>query len=211
MNFNRSTKPDYDLKANQIDELISLYGVECDYLESTKENIDTVLRDFQYRKLNKDNSRKIMLMPEDPAGFDDEISFGLFGIQDNRSENLFISRKTIIHIFPDFDDSNGYNDIFNQLIVFPSGKVMEISDFKCQVPGINNLYLNPDEKSSYLMTVIPYSFNKQDEIEEEPDEIIQEEMETLDDFFTSLDETEEKIEVEADKVSNTDSVFGSLS
>ena len=212
MNFNRNSKRnDYNLKANQIHEMIDLYGVEADYLYVQKNNIDNVLKDFSHLSLGENESRKVMLLPENSDEFDGSQSFSMWGLDNLRTLNLFISRKSLLKLYPDFDDEKGYSGILNSLLVFESGSIQEITFIEPQVPGINNVFLSDEDKSSYLLTTRAYSQSKQNDIKEEPEEVVMDEMEDIDSYFKSLDDKKEVIETEADTKSNTDSVFGSLS
>jgi len=191
--------------------MIDLYGVEADYLYVQKNNIDNVLKDFSHLSLGENESRKVMLLPENSDEFDGSQSFSMWGLDNLRTLNLFISRKSLLKLYPDFDDEKGYSGILNSLLVFESGSIQEITFIEPQVPGINNVFLSDEDKSSYLLTTRAYSQSKQNDIKEEPEEVVMDEMEDIDSYFKSLDDKKEVIETEADTKSNTDSVFGSLS
>ena len=209
-NFNRAQSNDYNTKAKQINELINLFGISADFLYTSKEGQDLVLRDFQYLKLKPDESRKVMVMPENSDEFDGEIQFGMFGIENLQTTNLFISRKTILRLYPDWDEESGLSGIVNNLLVFPSGNIQEITNCELQVPGINNIFLADNEKSSYLLSTRAYYNSKQNEIKEEPKEEVTESMDDLDSYFSSLEETQTVVTEDADEISDVDSVFGAL-
>jgi hypothetical protein len=115
----------------------------------------------------------------------------------------------------------------------PNGSVLEISDIDYDFEGGNNLFLFNDNKSVYRITTRMYNHSKQDEIniidnpatdkivekniddglldiEFNEDEIAEKTFENLDDYFSSLDDNKDEQDTEGQKISNSDSVFGSL-
>ena len=161
-------------------------------------------------KLSENESRKIMVLPENSDEFDSEISWGMFGLNNLQSTNLFISRDDILRLYSDFDEDNGMSKILNQLLVFPSGNIQEITDIKWEEPGQNNLYVYQNQKSVYKLVTKAYSNSKQNDIDEEPLEVVTDSMDDLDDYFASLSETQDEIIADSEEISNTDSVFGRL-
>lgn len=214
-NLNRNQSADYNLKERQIHEMITLYGVEVDFLKTTKMNIDSVLRDFSHLKIGTDKET-IPLLPEDTQGWEGDMGFDMWGLHNQRTINFFISKinyekiKTL---------AGSEADILNSIIRLPSGTVMEISDIISQVEGVNNLFTYDDAKSVYRLTTRVYNHSKQNKIEEpeEPtvtmDEDVAETFDDIDAYFKVLDneELEDTGTNDAEVVSSVeDNVFGNL-
>lgn len=115
----------------------------------------------------------------------------------------------------------------SNLVVLPNNRMMEISEVKFMVPGINNLFTQKDEKNVYQITLKPYSIKVNDNIEElnnddltnndtEPDLVGS--YKELDSYFDELTDNHNAVESEAkDEINRTtekvvevqeDSVFG---
>jgi len=172
----------------------------------------------------------IVLMPEDPNNWAEDNLFNSFGYYNNQTQQVFISRKTILEIYPDFEE-DGYSDLMNSLILFPSGTLVEITDVEQYNEGINNLFAYADKISSYKLTIKVYNVNLSDEGVSEIDTTVsldegpqgsrnegkifekEEEVNTqeIDDFFNTLEITKNEQDTEGDKISNTGGVFGNLS
>lgn len=233
-NLNISRKKEYSLQERQIDELISMYGIKCKYLYTEKQNIDaTVFKDFSHLKLGTD-FKDIYLLPENTENWDESVTFNLFGSFNMWSQNLFISKKSILELFPDFFES-GRKDLVNSLIVTPGSSVLEITNMEPYNLGINNMWTYADQPSSYRLSVRIYDHNIADEgisnlktsivLEEgsETQTIFShtEDIDTsdIDAFFSSLEVTKTLVEDESNHgvngsktgTNNTDSPFGNLS
>ena len=228
--MNQSRKPEHQLQENLIHENIQMYGIQCKYLFSERINEDKlVFRDFSHFKVGKDYV-DIVLMPEDPRNWAEDNFFNSFGYYNNQTQHVFISRKTILEIYPDFEE-NGYSDLINSLILFPSGTLVEITDVEQYTEGVNNLFAYADKISSYKLTIKVYNVNLSDEGMSEIDTTIsldegdkgsrnegkifekEEEINTqeIDDFFNTLEITKTEQDIEGDKISDTGGVFGNLS
>ena len=209
-NLNRSKNPDYILKQNHIEEVINIYGVECDYVYTSKENQDKILRDFTHFKTG--DTKKIMLLPEEMVSFEEDLNWDLFGLNNMRTMHLYISKKTMYNLFEDWSFDKHAKDIVNSLVVFPSGAIMEIADITTTGEGINNLFTYQDEESVYRLSMRNYYVSQQDTVDEdaEQSEEVQETFEDLDSYFNSLEDTKRTQDEESVGVSNSDSVFGSL-
>lgn len=209
-NLNRSTNPDYTLKENQIEEVINIYGVECDYVYTSKENQDKIMRDFTHLKTG--DSEKVMLMPEDMVAFEEDLNWDMFGLNNMRTMHLFISKKTMFKLFPEWSFNKFAKDIVNSLVIFPSGAIMEIADITTTGEGINNLFMYNDAESVYRLSMRNYYASQQNTVEEEAvqSEEVEETFEDLDSYFSSLDGVKQEQDEESIGVSNSDSLFGSL-
>jgi len=213
-NLNRHNHTDYQLKNRQINELINIYGVECDLLLTEKVNVDRVLKDFSHLKLDKNNSKKIYLLPEDPNGFDGSYNWNLFGLQNNLVVNFFISSQSVENVLTEKEMT--IDDVYiyftNKLITLPSGLILEITDVSSLVEGVNNLFLYSDVKSVFKLTTRVYYNSKQNEIAEQDktsDSDLKQNQEQLDSEAPKIDYQEE-VENYADSFSDLDEYFKSL-
>jgi hypothetical protein len=169
-------------------------------------------------------------MPENPEDWEGDTVYNNFGFYNQWTQNLFISRETVLELYPNFDEI-GISALVNSLLVMPSSTVLEITHVETYNVGINNLWGFADETSVYKLVVKTYDYNIADEgIEEvketiklQEDEIFEydEEIDTskIDDFFNELSQQAEEIDDISDGTTdvpglnpnNTDSVFGDLS
>jgi hypothetical protein len=208
-----------------------MYGVECDFLLTEKMNVDKVLMDFSHLKLSEKNSKKVYLLPENTQNWEDEFQFNIFGLENKRYVNFYISRNSLIKLAIDED----FSKLINSLIVTPSGSILEISSVTDKFENVNNLFLYDDTSSVLRITCVPYYAKEHNEFEfdeesdnhnpipddapegaeldfreEPPSDNYEDEFMTLDEFFTALDGTKKEQDKEGDEISNSDSVFGSL-
>jgi len=187
-NLNRSNHPDYALKDRQIHEMISIYGVEMDFLFVKRMNIDTVLRDFSHLKMQEGDSAKITMLPENSAGWDGDMAWDMFGLHNKRTITFFVSRKSCEEILLTKKEEvekdiakgidppilgrerlgNVYSLFLNSLLVLPSGTILEITDITQQTEGINNLFTYDDDSSVYTFTTAIYYNSQQNEVEYDP-------------------------------------------
>jgi hypothetical protein len=142
-----------------------------------------------------------------------------------------MSRDTLLTLVEDGD----FNKLVNSLIVTPNGTILEISNVVDRFEGINNLFLYDDDVSVIRITTIPYYNRQHNELDysptpdefneiptdapegieadyraEPPTDNYEDEFKNLDDFFSALDDKKKAQNIEGAKVSNDDSVFGSL-
>jgi len=192
-NLNRNNHPDYILKNRQINELINMYGVECDLLFTERVNIDNVLKDFSHLKLSEGDSKKVYLLPEDPNGFDGSYNWNLFGLQNNLVINFFISNESVESVLSEKEKTikDVYAFLTNKLITLPNGLILEITDVSSLVEGVNNLFLYKDIKSVYKLTTKVYYNSKQNEMEYDKDKK---------DSLDTLKQNQEQLDSEAPKV-----------
>jgi len=237
-NLNQSKKPEVELNRTLIDEVISIYGLPVKYLFVEKMNKNQVFKDFSHFELNPNvESKQIYLLPEDTSDWEGDTVFNQFGFYNQWTQHLFMSRKTALELYPNFDE-NGRAEMTNNLIITPSNTILEITQIETYEPGVNNLWGFGDESSVYKIAVKIYDHNISDEIDltdsiklsedgyrngGDKDDIIFSDAENIDttdidDFFNELqkdiDETEEiadKGDDKGNKPSNTNSPFGNLS
>lgn len=211
MNFNISSKPEYNLYRDTSDEFIRLYGLECNYIITTKQNKDFIFGEYSHLKVDGDKVFKISLKLSNDETFGNGNMFSKFGLQNLDTTEAIISSKTMDTIHPNISNLNGsgWDEIIGNLIVFPSGKIMEVTSFNPEVQGINNLFPYSDKKNVYQLTLKQY-VNNRDEIAQE----VKDEMPSftnLEEIFGVDIEKKENIETnELNKRVKYDSVFGDL-
>jgi hypothetical protein len=215
MNFNLSRTPDYKLQARLIDEIINLYGINCKFLKVEKINKDIeVFGDFSHIKIDNKKVFNVYLMPENTEeAMNMNMSFTQFGLYTTAAVNLFISRKSMEKIFPKIYTSKGIGDVIGNLIILPSGGIVEITDCQYEVPGVSNLFTNVDNKNVYRLSCITYNNKQQNEID--TTNAVQENFVTLENYFDELLQGNDAQDIAAVTVSDevavveeVDNVFG---
>jgi hypothetical protein len=216
MNFNLTQSPDYRLQADMTHEMINLYGLNIKFLVVTKVNRDTtVFGDFSHIKIDNKKVFSLYAMAENTdEALNQNVAFTQFGYYTTASINLFISRKSMERIFPKIYDSKGIGDVIGNLIILPSGGVVEVTDCQFEVPGVSNLYANIDNKNVYRLTCITYNNKQQNEID--PINKTQSNFVTLENYFEELIAGNDSQDLEANYshdeepavVADVDSVFG---
>ena len=88
---------------------------------------------------------------------DHQYPFSDFGF------NTFDTMSTFLSAYEFERNSLDIKTLLSSLIVFPSNKVLEITDVQHQVPGVNHLWSYSDEKSAYKLTLRTYEFRLHDE------------------------------------------------
>ena len=227
-NLNTSRKPEHNLNENLIHENIQMYGIQAKYLFSERINQDKlVFGDFSHFKVKKDY-KDIMILPEDGTNWEGENMFNTFGFYNQQSQNVFISKSTLLELYPKFETTSP--EIVNSLLLLPSGSIVEITHLEEFNEGVNNLWAYADTASSYKLTLKVYSVNLADEgvsdiettisLDEGPENsngeekiFEHEEVVTtdIDKFFDELSITKTLQDTEGDAISNTGGPFGSLS
>lgn len=178
MNFNFHQKPDYNLNTGLIDELIRLYGTPVRFLVTEKlmdsyftpnshesaytgNKANRVFGDFKTIKV--DGYREALefhvLLSESeeyPNGL--QFAFNNFGLINDDTLQVFVSLRSLKSL-----EVNGEvhpKEIISNLIVFPNGKVMEITDCQLHVPGVNNKFVYSNIPSCYQLSLKSYSFDR---------------------------------------------------
>jgi len=231
-NLNRTQHPDYELKTRMVDEMISIYGVECDYLFTTKMNVDKILQDFTHLRLAEKDSKKVYLLPDDTAGWGGDLTWSMWGPTNNRTVSFYVSVNTLKSLYPGKTGFNKDPDIINSLVALPNGTLLEVTDVSDNVEGVNNLFTYKDSDSVYMLSTRVYYNRQQDNLEYNPDQKdvpvevtdspevdfiaqpesdnYEESFESIDDYFKALEDTKIEQDNEGVPVSDSDSVFGSL-
>jgi len=232
MNFNITQLQDYSLNSSLTHELISLYGVATKLLLTDKINYDsTVFGDFQSIKVQKGKVYELYMMPEQSESFENHEQgfFSDFGMQNVESVHMFVSRESIDEVFGVQHENNdpGRTDnidspvkkLQSNLVILPNNRVMEITNVDFMVPGINNLFTEPDIKNVYELTMKNYDKKLTDDITDINTPDVQPgSYKELDSYFNELVQKDIIIENEATQeldnstgktvVAPADSVFG---
>lgn len=187
MNFNYSKKPEYQLHSRIIDEAINLYGVPVTFVY-TKKIIDkstygtdedfneipseaSVFGDYTSIKSTGAQEYKINVLLAENDGFPNglDFAFNAFGVQNEDTLQVFVSLKSLCFLNENCDIKEGIFDgstnivhpkhIISNLIVFPNGKCMEITDVAMHVEGRNNLFVYTDLPSCYKLSLKRHNFD----------------------------------------------------
>ena len=182
-NYNTNDKPEYDLNASLIDETIQLYGIPVKFLVTTKINVDnTVFGDYSSIKTDNTKIFEIYALPENTESWDSGgYNFSEFGMLNLDAISVFVSKITVEDIM-----ELEFKEMYNNLIVMPNNKVMEVTDVQFEVPGVNNLFTFKNAKSVYKLTLKPYAIKLTDEIDQKDISIDDEDYNTLDNYFDEL-------------------------
>lgn len=162
MNFNLSNSPEYKLYGQISDELINLYGIQCRYCVTERIEVDDILGEHQRLGVDDNSVFEIFLLPSETDNYGGDIQLGVFGMLNNESLTGFVSSSTMKKIHPNIvnDVGTNFDYILGDLVIFQSGKVMEVSAFSPYVEGsINNLFVYNDDKNIYRITLKTYIGN----------------------------------------------------
>jgi len=206
MNFNYNTEEKtYNLFGTLTNELISLYGVQCKFIRTTKFMKDDVFGDFRSISANADSVFEIALMPESTENWGGSDLFSKFGLQVLDQMNFFISAVS----FTDIYENEDFNNVVGDLLVFENGKFMEITGLDTEVAGGNNMFTYSNTKNVYMLKTRSYHHNRDSKIDI-PEEDLS--FEQINDIFT--DTTSKNMKEKANTAAKTsiskDSVFGNF-
>lgn len=184
MNFNFSAEPEYALNTSLIEEAINLYGILVKFLVTEKINEDpNVFGDYSHMKSDSNRIYDIYMLPENTEEWDQQdYGFNQFGLQNFENIVLFAAKS-------DLDPVINLDHVSGNLIVLPNNKIMEISSVSWEVPGINNLFTNKDQKSVLKLSCKPYDFKliqELDTIDIDYENDAAAPYETLDTYFQEL-------------------------
>lgn len=209
MNFNMNTNPEYDLNASLIDEMINLYGILTKFIIVEHINSDDIIfKDYSSIKTNSSDIYEVYMMPENSDSWDNSgYMYSQFGLANMDNINLFCSKTSID--FMGLDIKN----LISNLVVLPNNKIMEITNFEFEVPGINNLYTYNNSKSVYKLSLKPYNVKLNDEINKvdilhQDSEILgKQEYDTLEKYFDELLDLKSGQDIEAEINNSVDTVI----
>lgn len=176
MNLNFQQKPDYGLHTNLIDELISLYGVPVRFLVMEKivdsmttnnshentDNASKIFGDFKTLKTDiyRDALEFYVLVSENeeyPNGL--QFAFNNFGLINDDTLTVFVSLKSLEPLGNQKGEVHP-KEIISNVLLFPNGKLMEITDCQLHVQGKNNKFLYSNNPSCYQLSLKSYAFDR---------------------------------------------------
>ena len=162
MNFNLSHSPEYSLYGSLSAELINLYGIKCRYCVTDRIEVDDVLGEHTRLGIDDKKAFDIFLLPSETENFGGDVQLNVFGLFNNESLTAFVSAETMKKIHPNIvtDAGTNFDYILGDLVVFESGRIMEVSGFSPYVEGsVNNLFVYNDNKNIYRITLKTYLGN----------------------------------------------------
>lgn len=162
MNFNLSHSPEYSLYGSLSAELINLYGIKCRYCVTDRIEVDDVLGEHARLGIDDKKAFDIFLLPSETENFGGDVQLNVFGLFNNESLTAFVSAETMKKIHPNIvtDTGTNFDYILGDLVVFESGRIMEVSGFSPYVEGsVNNLFVYNDNKNIYRITLKTYLGN----------------------------------------------------
>ena len=164
MNFNISKKPEYNLFRKNTKELINLYGIEVTYFVTEKIHQNHILGENHRISLDPEKSFKIFLAPDATENWGGMNAFSSFGFQNLESLVTIISADDMERIHPNIVNLEGSNFdfIIGDIVIFDSGKIMEVSMISPLVEGNNNLFGYSDRKNAYKLTLKTHIDNNDD-------------------------------------------------
>lgn len=158
MNFNLSTRPEYNLIGACTTEVIDLYGVKCKLALVEKVNVSSIVSEWASIKTDGSKVFDVCIMPQTPDMFDTmDYQFNSFGFLPADNMTAYISAAVLDPITP-------FKKAIGNLIVLPSNKVMEITDVNPLTEHAGNLYAYGDRKLVYQLRLVPYEFKIHDNI-----------------------------------------------
>lgn len=189
-NFNISRSPEYDLYNACTREMIDLYGIECKLVLVKKLGVSSIVNEWASIQTDGEKIFDICVLPESAEAFDSmDYQFNNFGFIPTDNMTCYISASALDAIID-------FREVISNLIVLPSGKVMEITDINQWTQQTNNLYAYPDDKTAYTLRLVPYEFKLHDRITDkhligDPD-VIDPDAEVIGELKTSLYKFNEK-------------------
>lgn len=182
LNFNFAKTPEHDLNSSLVDELISLYGIKIKFIVVKRVNEDKVVfGDFSHLLSDQTRVFEIFALPENMEDFNkDEFRFTQFGLDSFDTLDLFVHKSSIANIpgvshftlnnanysrEPEPNINSLDYHVVGNLVVLPSGKIMEITEQSTTTPGINNMFVYKNEKTAYKLTCVQYKSQLVDEID----------------------------------------------
>lgn len=172
MNFNFAHQPDYQLNTSMIDEMIRLYGTPVKFVLMDKIVDRPNTSEFEVfggyktlktsRGLRDTMEYQVWILLTEMEGFPNgmNLMFGQFGLQNEDTQQAFISVDSLRNIIGDVAGNVHPKEIISNTMVFPNGKVMEITDCQSWVPGVNNTFVYSDRPSCYQLSLRSYNFDR---------------------------------------------------
>lgn len=184
MNFNIAGKSDYTLNTSLIDEMIRLYGTKCRFVMVDKIVDGGTHQDLipeaavfsDFKTLGGSTiSKEIWVLLTEPEGYPNGLSFAFnnFGLINDDGMQVLVSTNSMQFLSETSKGSDVFTpeglkvgsgavhpkEIISNLLVFPNGKVMEITDCQLHVPGVNNAFAYSDMPSAYQLSLKSFNFD----------------------------------------------------
>ena len=216
---------EYDLNGSMLDEVIRLYGVPLKLMLATRVNKDFTFGDHSHIKLDKNLVYEMYGLPENPEDFDEyERLETQFGMPIGQTMNIFISKNTALNLIKWSENSKNEIDItlgmihqlLSSLIILPGGKILEITNFDLDPPGLSNMFAFNKQKNVIRLMCKSYVHDDANEIDvdesvtgEPVENPNTENFESLEKYFDELVDIKVKQDEEAEDFNSyEDDVFG---
>lgn len=158
MNFNLTGSPEVSLFKSVSRELIDIYGIQLKLILTSKLNVSSIGNDWTSIKPDSTKIFELYALPDTSDDFESlNYHFDQMGFNSGKAMTCYVSA-------PVLDSIVGLNQVIGNLVVLPSGYVMEITDVDIYVPQVNNLYSENDDKSVYKLRLVQYEFKLHDQI-----------------------------------------------
>ena len=162
MNFNFNDSIFYSQILKQTtNEYISLYGIKAKWIVPTIRKIDEIIGE-NYINL-KDECVEVCLLPENSESYNNEASYNQLGLQNMENLVCYISEQELNKVHPNFINmiGQGFDNMIGDVILFQSGKILELSNISCNIgSGLNHLFTYQDKKNVFKLTLVTYLPNK---------------------------------------------------
>ena len=171
MNFNFSHQPEYRLNGDLTEEVINLYGtlVQFVFMDKIQEwgehhnnnPENSVFGNFKTLKSSSgfNTDYKFYVLLNEAEGFNAGLGsvFNSFGAINDDSVQVLVSPKSLT--FLSIDDIIHPKELVSNVLIFPNGKVMEITDCQYHSAGINNKFLYSDLSTCFTLSLKSHSFD----------------------------------------------------
>lgn len=87
-----------------------------------------------------------------------QFAFNNFGLINDDTLQVFVSLRSLQSL--KVDGNIHPKEIISNLIEFPNGKIMEITDCQLHVAGVNNKFVYSNTPSCYQLSLKSYSFDR---------------------------------------------------
>lgn len=161
MNFNINNSILYrNTLKSMTTEYISIYGIKAKWVLSSHK-IDNVIGETK-KFLSKDYV-EVTLLPENSESYNNEMSYNQLGIQNLENLVVYISSDDLSKIHPNIVEmqGQGFDNIIGDIVVFESGKVLEVSHISTNInSSLNHQFVYADKKNVYKLTLVTYLGSK---------------------------------------------------
>lgn len=229
MNLNQRNN-EYDLTGSLTEEVIRIYGVPLKILLADRINKEDTFGDHSHIKLDSAKMFEVYGLPENSDDFNEyERLETQFGMPMGQTMDIFVSKITMLEKIQESQNSKNEIDItlkmlhklLSSLIVLPGGKILEITNFDLDPPGLNNMFIFNKQKNVMKLMCKSYVHDDVNEIDKfndkfDPEPIEEKEQldinspfDTLEKYFDELIDIKDKQSEKAEEFHfKEDNVFG---